>query len=146
MPIRNYGSFGRMTGFCKTVIPQTLSESLEKLKGNTEELYQFGGEFVSDLCIKVLSAKDGKGQYLVPGLHIYTMDTEKCTIELLSRCKEVLGMNDELSKVIDSELKRVLAEDQQKRMERKRKEEEKLKQLLKPSPVKEGKFKEVSSF
>lgn len=146
MPIRNYGSFGRMTGFCKTVIPKALSESLEKLKGNADELYAFGADYVRDLCVEVLSAKDKEGQYLVPGLHIYTMDTEKCTIELLAKCKEALGMNEHLSSLIDSELKRVLAEDQRKRMEKKKKEEEKMKLLLEASPVEQGKFKEVNSF
>ena len=121
-----------MTGFCKSVIPQTLRESLEKLKGKPEELYQFGAEYILDLCVKVLSAKDENGQYLMPGLHIYTMDSKKCTIELLSACKKSLGMNAELTEVIDTELKRVLAEDekiQKKRVEKNRKLEEEIKLL-----------------
>jgi len=146
MPIRNFGSFGRMTGFCKTVIPKTLSETLEKLKGQSEALYEFGGEYVRDLCVKVLAAKDEGGQYLVPGLHIYTMDTEKCTIELLSRCQEALGMEESLRKRIASELERVVEEDAIKKAERKRKEEEKKKLVLGASPVEQGKFKEVQSF
>lgn len=145
MPIRNHGSFGRMTGFCKTVIPKALSEGLEKLKGQSDALYQFGGDFVRDLCVKVLSAKDADGSHLVPGLHIYTMDTEKCTIELLSKCKAALGMKQDLSTLIDGELERVLAEDEQKKMERAKKEEQKMK-LLGASPVQQGKFKEVKSF
>jgi len=146
MPIRNHGSFVRMTGFCKTVVPKALRETLERLKAKPDELYAFGGQFVADLCAKVLSAKDEEGQYLVPGLHIYTMDTEKCTVELLSKCKEALGIDEDLAAVIDCELDRVIAEDRQKRLEKEKKEQRKIQALMKPSPVKDGQFNEVESF
>eukprot|EP00483_Globobulimina_turgida_P002172 UN02174 len=111
MPIRNYGSFERMTGFCKTVIPKDLKASLLKLKDNNDELYAFGMDYLHKICAKVLSAKDNDGNFLVPGLHFYTMNTEKCTIEILSKCK--IGCEDNgLEQHLASELKRVLSADQ----------------------------------
>merc|ERR1712216_341156 len=41
MPIRSLGSFQRMTGFCKTVIPRALSEGLEAAKSDVRAVYEF---------------------------------------------------------------------------------------------------------
>ena len=38
MPIMTYGGFKRMTGFCKTKVPQDLSDKIESLKDNEEAL------------------------------------------------------------------------------------------------------------
>jgi len=136
MPIRSYASFSRMTGFCKTLIPKELKEGLEALKEDATELYEFGGAWVERMCTAVLEAKDAEGAWLVPGLHIYTMNTQKCTIELLARCKKALGLSAEKSELIDGELQRVLKEEKAKRMAA----------IHKKSPVKQGKFKEIESF
>ncbi len=37
--------------------------------------------------MNVLDAKDENGKNLIPGLHFYTMNTEKCTIEIVRKCK-----------------------------------------------------------
>lgn len=36
MPIMTYGGFKRMTGFCKTRIPDELAAALEEIKDNDE--------------------------------------------------------------------------------------------------------------
>ena len=36
MPIMTYGGFKRMTSFCKTAIPQDISDTLESIKDNDE--------------------------------------------------------------------------------------------------------------
>lgn len=38
MPIMTYGGFKRMTGFCKTRVPQDLADKVESLKDNEEAL------------------------------------------------------------------------------------------------------------
>eukprot|EP00483_Globobulimina_turgida_P002993 UN02998 len=145
MPIRNHGSFGRMTGFCKTVIPKDLKATLLKLKDNTDELYEFGMDYLHKMCTEVLSAKDKDGNFLVPGLHFYTMNTEKCTIEIVAKCK--IGCEDKgFEAHLNNELKRVLNEAKLKKEEKKRKEEEKTKAVTKAAPIQQGEFKEVNSF
>merc|ERR1712060_130127 len=96
------------------------------------------------LCDTILSAKNDDGKWLLPGLHIYTMNTEKCTIELLTKCK--IGFEDKkLEKLMGSELDRVLKEDRDKQLEKMRKQKE-IEIALKATPVDEGVFKEVLSF
>ena len=36
MPIMTYGGFKRMTSFCKTAIPQDISDTLESIKDNDQ--------------------------------------------------------------------------------------------------------------
>jgi len=147
MPIRNYGSFNRMTGFCKTIIPKSLKDELLRLKDDAVALYEFGGNYVIKMCQKVLSAKGKDGKYIVPGLHIYTMNTEKCTIELLSKCK--IGFKDGngagLDGMFSNELDRVLKDDKEKQLEKMKKKKQ-AEMILKKTPIDEGKFKEVNSF
>jgi len=143
MPIRNFGSFKRMTGFCKTIIPNALNTELQRLKNDGQKLYEYGGKYVSEMCQKVLSAKDQNGKYLVPGLHIYKMNTEKCTIELLAKCKIGFDKDEKMQNLINNELKRVLKEDEQKKIDKLNKQRE---ILMKPTQIDEGKFQPVTSF
>ena len=64
MPIMTYGGFKRMTGFCKTKVPQDLSDRIESLKDNEEALKAFGIEHGAEMCRKLLAGG-------VPGLHMY---------------------------------------------------------------------------
>ena len=118
MPIRNYGSFSRMTGFCKTVIPKTLKDRLIELKDDTAKLYEFGMNYLHEMCMACLNATDKDGNKLIPGLHIYTMNTEKCTVELLAKCKIGFEDNKELEEIIKKELERVTIEEQEKQKQR----------------------------
>ena len=79
MPIRSYGMFGRMTSFCRTVIPQDLRLKLEELKDNDndKELMLYGLEYITNIL------NDIKKANIVPGFHIYTMNLEFSTIALL---------------------------------------------------------------
>jgi len=143
MPIRNYGSFSRMTGFCKTVIPKALKERLVELKEDTVKLYEFGLNYLYSMCMECLNATDKDGNKLIPGLHLYTMNTEKCTIELLAKTKIGFEDNKELEEVINKELQRVLTEEKEKK---RKKEMEKIELITKNSPVDRGEFKAVNSF
>jgi len=78
------------------------------------------------------------------------MNTEKCTIELLTKCK--IGFNDKnYANTMKNELDRVLAEDKQKRLEKEKKEKEKKEKekmeiITNATPIEKGVFKEVTSF
>lgn len=77
MPIGSYGGFKRMTGFCKTRVPDEINKMLEECKDDTEALTKRGLEIVTALCKKVW--KSGK----VPALHFYTLNQDKATLEML---------------------------------------------------------------
>ena len=77
MPIRSFGMFGRMTSFCKTVIPDELQNKLNELKDDNKELMLYGLKYITDML------NDIKKANIVPGFHIYTMNLEYSTIALL---------------------------------------------------------------
>jgi len=145
MPIRNYGGFMRMTGFCKTMIPKELKENLNKFKDDASGLYKYGMDYVSKMCQQLLSAKNENNKYIIPGIHIYTMNTQKVTVELISRLKIGYDWNKNLEGIINSELQRCIKEEEEKKKEKQRKEELK-KSIVSPSPVDKGDFKEITSF
>mmetsp|Transcript_38721 Transcript_38721/g.61789 ORF Transcript_38721/g.61789 Transcript_38721/m.61789 type:complete len:409 (-) Transcript_38721:371-1597(-) len=146
MPIRNFGSFTRMTGFCKTIIPTALQEQLNALKDDEGKLYAFGMDYIQKMCETLLNTKLENGEPLIPGLHLYTMNTEQCTVEILVKCKKTLKLNAQQQALVDSELQRVLDEEEQKRLRKLKAKEAKIAVLTAPSPVDQGQFKEVTSF
>jgi methylenetetrahydrofolate reductase (NADPH) len=81
MPIGTYAGFFRMTGFCKTKIPTALRDGLEAVKDNEDAVKEFGVQVVTDMCRRLLDAG-------APGLHLYTLNLEKSSIEILGN----LGM------------------------------------------------------
>lgn len=78
MPIMTYGGFKRMTGFCKTRVPQDLADKIESLKDNEEALKAFGIEHGADMCKKLLAAG-------TPGLHLYSLNLEPTVLGILER-------------------------------------------------------------
>jgi methylenetetrahydrofolate reductase (NADPH) len=81
MPIGTYAGFFRMTSFCKTKIPKALCDGLEAVKDNEDAVKEFGVQVVTDMCRRLLDAG-------APGLHLYTLNLEKTSIEILNN----LGM------------------------------------------------------
>jgi methylenetetrahydrofolate reductase (NADPH) len=66
MPIMTYSGFKRMTGFCKTIVPEAISTKLESIKDDDEAVKQFGidlGVEVGTRAIQV-SAYRGEGRSL----------------------------------------------------------------------------------
>mmetsp|Transcript_3439 Transcript_3439/g.9965 ORF Transcript_3439/g.9965 Transcript_3439/m.9965 type:complete len:600 (-) Transcript_3439:1135-2934(-) len=82
MPIMTYGGFKRMTGFCKTRIPDELAAALEEIKDNDEAVKQFGIDNATKMCQRILDSG------VVPGLHMYTLNMERSAVAIL----ENLGM------------------------------------------------------
>lgn len=82
MPIMTYGGFKRMTGFCKTKVPQELNDSLDAIKDDEEAVKQFGIKEGTKMCRRILDSG------CVSGLHMYTLNQERSAVAIL----ESLGL------------------------------------------------------
>ncbi|CAL5228752.1 g11938 [Coccomyxa viridis] len=78
MPIMTYGGFKRMTSFCKTAIPQDISDTLEGIKDNDEAVKAFGIDLGVKMCKRLL--EEG-----TPGLHMYTLNLESAAVGILEQ-------------------------------------------------------------
>ncbi|KAL2654165.1 hypothetical protein R1flu_022293 [Riccia fluitans] len=76
MPIVSYNGFKRMTGFCKTKIPEELQTALEPIKDNEEAVRAFGVHYATEMCKKILA-------FGVKQLHMYTMNMETSALRIL---------------------------------------------------------------
>ena len=80
MPIQNYGGFKRMTGFCKTDVPQELSDALEEIKDDDAKVKAFGIEQGVKMCKQLL---DAELETPIRGCHIYTLNLEKTAVGIV---------------------------------------------------------------
>jgi len=78
MPIMTYGGFKRMTSFCKTAIPQDISDTLEGIKDNDEAVKAFGIDLGVKMCRRLLD--EG-----TPGVHMYTLNLESAAVGILEQ-------------------------------------------------------------
>ncbi|KAK8983717.1 hypothetical protein V6N11_009505 [Hibiscus sabdariffa] len=76
MPINNYKGFLRMTGFCKTKIPDEITAALEPIKDNDEAVKAYGIHLGTEMCRKILA--NG-----IKTLHLYTLNMEKSALAIL---------------------------------------------------------------
>ncbi|KAK9725304.1 hypothetical protein RND81_05G135100 [Saponaria officinalis] len=76
MPINNYKGFVRMTGFCKTKIPQEVTDALEPIKDNEEAVKAYGIHLGTEMCKKILASG-------IKQLHLYTLNMEKSALAIL---------------------------------------------------------------
>eukprot|EP01112_Ceratiomyxa_fruticulosa_P001734 TRINITY_DN118_c0_g3_i1.p1 TRINITY_DN118_c0_g3~~TRINITY_DN118_c0_g3_i1.p1 ORF type:complete len:590 (-),score=124.48 TRINITY_DN118_c0_g3_i1:117-1886(-) len=76
MPIHTYAGFVRMTTLSKTHVPTEISEALEPIKDNDEEVKKYGIKLCIEMCRKLLDAG-------VPGLHFYTLNLERSVKKVL---------------------------------------------------------------
>jgi len=81
MPFFKAASFKRMTGFCKTVVPQEIWEQVEKYEENTKENHAafqaFGVTYLTQMCRDLLSSG------VVPSIHLYTLNNQKVPYAIL---------------------------------------------------------------
>jgi len=82
MPIQNYGGFKRMTGFCKTYIPDEINEELEAIKDDDEAVKAYGVQLAVQMIRKCIKAG------ACDGFHIYTLNLEKSAFAIL----ETMGL------------------------------------------------------
>jgi methylenetetrahydrofolate reductase (NADPH) len=87
MCIGNLGGFKRMTGFCKTRIPDAVMAALEKagevigegeeaIKAAADKVKEAGVSIVVDMCSRLVELG-------TPGLHFYTLNQSAATIAIM---------------------------------------------------------------
>ncbi|GMH53260.1 hypothetical protein TrRE_jg1648 [Triparma retinervis] len=90
MCINNYGGFFRMTGFCKTRVPQSVVTKMEAIKNDDAALKEYGIKFGTEMCMSLV-------QQGAPCVHFYTLNLEKVVYGIL----DGLGWTTELSRSIE---------------------------------------------
>ncbi len=78
MPITNYVSLARFSDACGAEIPRWLRKRLEAFGDDTQALFDFGVEVVTELCRRLLEGG-------APGLHFYTMNQSAATLAICRR-------------------------------------------------------------
>lgn len=79
LPIQNYTGFKRMTGFCRTKVPQAILDAMEPIKDDDVAVKQFGIRLGVDMCRRIL--KSG----MSPGIHFYTLNLEKSVMGIIDQ-------------------------------------------------------------
>jgi len=90
MCINNYGGFKRMTGFCKTRVPDQLALALEQIKDDEEAIKKFGVSFGVELCKHLIEVG-------APCVHFYTLNLERVVYGIL----DGLGWSSDLSNQVE---------------------------------------------
>jgi methylenetetrahydrofolate reductase (NADPH) len=77
MCISTYGGFKRMTGFCKTRVPDQLRAEMELVKSDEVAVKELGFTFGVSMCRSLIAAG-------CTGLHFYTLNTSSLTVRILT--------------------------------------------------------------
>ena len=80
MPLMNYNGFKRMTSFCKTRVPQHITDTLETIKDSDDAIKAYGISLGTMMCERLLAAG-------APGLHMYTLNLDKSAVSILRHVK-----------------------------------------------------------
>lgn len=80
MPITNYSNLARFSDMCGAEIPRWLRRKLESYADDTDSIKQFGTEFVSSMCQKLLDMG-------APGLHFYSMNQSEASLKIWNNLK-----------------------------------------------------------
>ena len=81
LPITNVAQLKRMAELSGTPIPQELTNAIESVANNPEEVRKIGVEFATQFCRELIDAG-------APGLHFYTMNTSTATKEIFEQIKD----------------------------------------------------------
>ena len=84
MPITNFDGLKRFSDACGAEIPRWIRLRLERYKEDPPALQAFGLDVVTHLCERLLAGG-------APGLHFYTMNQSRPSLELLRRLGHPLG-------------------------------------------------------
>ncbi|PXF48794.1 putative methylenetetrahydrofolate reductase [Gracilariopsis chorda] len=77
LPIQNYTGFKRMTGFCRTFVPQSILDAMEPIKDDDVAVKEFGIRLGIDMCRRILKSQ------LCPGIHFYTLNLENSVMGII---------------------------------------------------------------
>ncbi len=83
MPITNFRQIEKFAVMCGATIPEFLVKKLEKAENSPEEISKIGIDYATKQCEDLL--KNG-----VKGLHFYTLNKSKATIEIYRRIKDLI--------------------------------------------------------
>jgi len=86
MCINAYGGFRKMSKFCKTRVPKSLDEDIEKIKDDAAAVKIFGVDFGAKVCQDLID-------FGVDVLHFYTLNLEKVVYGITDK----LGFTDGLA-------------------------------------------------
>jgi methylenetetrahydrofolate reductase (NADPH) len=77
MPITNARTVARMAEMSGSAVPADLATRINAVADQPDEVHRIGVEVATGLCDELLAAG-------VPGLHFYTMNQSRATIEVCS--------------------------------------------------------------
>jgi methylenetetrahydrofolate reductase (NADPH) len=83
MPITNFKQIRKFALMCGATIPESLVKKLEKYQDNPEEVEKIGIDYATKQCEDLLKNN-------VKGLHFYTLNKSKATIEIYNRIKNLI--------------------------------------------------------
>ena len=78
MPIVKYSQLARFSDMCGAEIPRWMRKTLEGYGDDNESVRAFGLDVVTSLCEKLIAGG-------APGLHFYTLNQAKASIDILQR-------------------------------------------------------------
>lgn len=84
IPITNYRQIKRFAQMGGSIIPEALIQALEPYQDDAEKTYNIGVDFAIQQCRELLD-------HGVPGLHFYTLNKSRATIEIFETIKGHLG-------------------------------------------------------
>jgi len=80
MPITNVSQIKRFTAMCGARIPDSLLQKLEPVASDADAVVELGVRHATEQCRELLA----RG---VPGVHFYTLNRSKATVEILRRLR-----------------------------------------------------------
>jgi len=83
MPITNYTNLARFSDMCGAEIPRWLRQKLEAYADDTAAIKDFGAEYISIMCEKLLAMG-------APGLHFYSMNQAEATLRIWNNISKKL--------------------------------------------------------
>lgn len=78
MPIMRFSQLARFSDACGAEIPRWMRKTLESYGDDVESVQAFGLDVVTQLCEKLIAGG-------APGLHFYTLNQAKASLEILKR-------------------------------------------------------------
>lgn len=80
MPISNYSQLRRFSEACGAEIPRWISKRMQAMGDDSDAIREFGADVVAALCQRLI---DGGS----PGLHFYTLNLSKPTLNVIARLR-----------------------------------------------------------
>src|SRR5690606_20056871 len=78
MPISNFSQIRRFSEMCGAEIPRWVAQRMTAYGDDTESIRAFGAEVVAGLCRRLIEGG-------APGLHFYTLNLAKPTVNVLAQ-------------------------------------------------------------